>query len=125
MDWSHFASALLGGLVGGILGVFSAVVASYWGPRKLEQARAADEEEREHGPRKRLLMQMLSEPNPRIRSFTMLRHVTGTTDEDCRRLLIEIGARGVVMRGGKEGWALIDRYGFTQPPVRDETLDDL
>lgn len=121
---SHFVAALLGGFIGGALGVVSAVVASYYGPRKLEQARAADEEEREHGPRKQLLRQMLAPPNKPIRSFTLLRHVTGTSDEECRRLLIEIGARGVVMRGGKEGWALIDRYGFTQPPERDEDLDD-
>lgn len=50
-----------------------------------------------------------------IRSLERLRLVTGTTDEECRRLLIDVGARGVKIKGGREGWALIDRYGFDQP----------
>ena len=91
---SELVAALLGGFIGGALGVVSTLVASYFGPRGLEQWRANDREEREYGPRKRLLEQMLIEPNPPIRSFQQLRHVTGTTDEECRRLLIEIGARG-------------------------------
>ena len=33
--------------------------------------------------------------------------VTGTTYEECRRLLVEIGARGVKLRDNKEGWVLI------------------
>ena len=81
-------------------------------------------EQRDFGPRKRLLDQMLREPNPPIRTLTMLRHVTGTTDDECRRLLIEIGARGVVMRGGVEGWALIDRYGFSRPAELNEDPTD-
>ena len=67
-------------------------------------------------PRKELLKKMLSEPEPEIRSFARLCHVTGTTDEECRRLLIEIKARGVVMAGGKEGWALIRRYPLDRNP---------
>jgi hypothetical protein len=113
---SELTAALLGGFIGGALGVVSTLVASYFGPRWLEEWRANEKEEREYGPRKRLLKQMLIEPNPPIRTLKQLRHVTGTTDEECRRLLIEIGARGVTMRGGNEGWALIERYGFNQPP---------
>jgi hypothetical protein len=122
---SNLVAALLGGLIGGALGVLSTLVGSYYAPRRLEQWRAAEQEEREFGPRKRLLAEMLSEPYPPIRSFHLLRHVTGTTDDECRRLLIEIGARGVVMQGGKEGWALVSRYGFTQPPLIDTGLDDV
>ena len=59
---------------------------------------------------------MLRDPERPIRSLEMLTHVTGTTDEECRRLLIEIGARGVLMNGRKEGWALIERYGLDRNP---------
>ena len=68
---------------------------------------------------------MLGEPNPPIRTLARLRRVTGTTDDECRRLLIEIGARGVTMRGGDEGWALIERYGFSEPPELDEDGVDI
>lgn len=112
---SELQAALLGGFIGGALGVASTLVASYFGPRWLEQWRADIKEERDYGPRKRLLAQILAEPNSPIRTFQLLRHVTGTTEEECRRLLIEVGARGVVMQGGKEGWALIERYGFDRP----------
>jgi hypothetical protein len=117
---SELEAALLGGFIGGALGVTGAVVTSYFGPRKLEEWRERRDEERRYGPRKELLRRMLNDPQLPIRSFDLLKHVTGTTDEDCRRLLIEIGARGVVMRGGGEGWALIDRY----PLDRDPEVDD-
>jgi hypothetical protein len=35
------------------------------------------------------------------------------------------GARGVTMRGGQEGWALIERYGFNEPPELDAPPDDV
>ncbi len=53
---------------------------------------------------------MLSEEDRKVRSLARLKHVTGTNDEECRRLLIEIGARGVLMDGDREGWALIERF---------------
>ena len=115
--------ALLGGAIVGVIGMGTTVLASYVLPRKLERERAEDEQERNWGPRKRLLTKMLSEPNQRIRTFTRLRHVTGTSDEDCRRLLIEIGARGVIMRDGVEGWALIERYDFNQPELNEDAED--
>ena len=111
---SALVAALIGGVIGGVLGVVSTLVGSYWGPRRLETWRERKREEVEYGPRKRLLEQMLREREP-IRSFDFLRHVSGTAPEDCRRLLIEIGARGVVMQGGKEGWALIERYPLDSP----------
>jgi len=122
---SELEAALLGGFIGGALGVVSTLVASYFGPRWLEQWRADIKEEHDDGPRKRLLKQMLAGPNPPIRTFKRLRLVTGTEVEECRRLLIEVGARGVVMRGGEEGWALIERYGFEQPPDVDEDAADV
>ena len=121
---SELEAALLGGFIGGALGVLSTLVASYFGPRWLEQWRVDLKEEHDYGPRKRLLKGMLGEPNPPIRTLKRLRHVTGTTDEECRRLLIEIGARGVIMRDGAEGWALIDRYGFSESPELDEDVVD-
>jgi len=103
-------AAVVGGFIGGILGVLGTLVTAYYGPRKLEEWRELRQEEREFGPRKALLLQMLSNPDEPIRSLDRLRHVTGTSPEECRRLLIEIHARGVVMSGGREGWALIEHY---------------
>ena len=109
---SHVTAALIGGLIGGvlggILGVVGTLVSSYYGPRRLEQWR----EDRYAGPRKDLLMRMLTDPEHKIRSLERLTLVTGMSDDACRRLLITMGARGVVMGGEREGWALIDRYGF-------------
>lgn len=111
---SDFSAALLGGLIGGTLGVIGTSVASYWGPRRLEEWRARQQETREYGPRKELLLRMLNDRDHSIRSMDQLSRVTGTSDEECRRLLIEIGARGVLMAGGQEGWALIERYPLDQ-----------
>jgi hypothetical protein len=105
---SELAAAIIGGFIGGALGVLSAVVGSYWGPRKLEERREARVEELENGPRKELLAKMLRDTRFKARSLVQLSRVSGTTDEQCRRLLIEIGARGVTMRNGDEGWALIE-----------------
>jgi hypothetical protein len=57
---------------------------------------------------------MLGDPDFEIRSLSQLSRVTGTSEEECRRLLIEIGARGVSMAGGEEGWALIERFPLDQ-----------
>lgn len=35
--------------------------------------------------------------------------VTGTKSEECRRLLIELGARGITLNKDKEGWVLISK----------------
>ncbi|MEA2191529.1 MAG: hypothetical protein QOI73_1650 [Solirubrobacteraceae bacterium] len=104
-------AGIVGGFVGGALGVLGTTVTAYWGPRKLEQWRL----DRLDEPRKKLLKEMLDDPNPTIRSLDRLRIVTGTSEDECRRLLIAVKARGVRMRGGQEGWALIDRWGFEKP----------
>jgi hypothetical protein len=113
---SQLEAALLGGLIGGSLGVVGTLVTSYYGPQRLEKWRESQREEREYGPRKELLERMLRDPQLPIRSLDFLKHVTGTTEEECRRLLIEIGARGVLMQGGREGWALIERYPLDRDP---------
>jgi hypothetical protein len=107
---NELVSALVGGLIGGVLGVLGTLVSSYYGPRKFEEWREERLEEKQHGPRKRLLARMLNDTRFQDgRTIETLSRVTGTTQEECRRLLIEVGARGVTLAGDKEGWALISR----------------
>lgn len=107
---SELLTAIIGGLIGGFLGVAATLVSSYYGPRKFEEWRERRREEREYGPRKRLLRQMLEDTRfPDGRTLENLCRISGTTPEECRRLLIEIKARGVTLQDGKEGWALISR----------------
>jgi hypothetical protein len=88
-------AALIAGFIGGALGVVGTIVTSYYGPRKLEERHERRQEELEYGPRKKLLLRMLNDKKHEVRSLERLTLVTGTSDEECRRLLIEIGARGV------------------------------
>ena len=111
-SWSYFATALLGGVIGGVLGVLGTLVTSYFGPRKLEEWRDQKQEDKHSGKRKELLLKMLDDSDFEIRSLAQLHRVTGMTPEECRLLLIEIGARGVTMEGDREGWALIKNYGL-------------
>jgi len=86
--------------------VLGTTVSAYWGPRQLEQWR----QERGDEPRKRLLRRMLEDERfPNGRTLERMRTVTGTSAEECRRLLIQVGARGVIFRNNVEGWALIER----------------
>lgn len=58
--------------------------------------------------RKALLKQMLDNAEFKEgRSFETLSKVNGAAPEDCRRLLIEIGARGFTLADGREGWTYI------------------
>ncbi|MCE9958711.1 hypothetical protein [Aeromonas rivipollensis] len=58
--------------------------------------------------RKNLLKKMLDNPMfPDGRSFETLSRVTGTTPDDCHRLLIELEARGFTMADGRIGWTYI------------------
>ena len=69
-----------------------------------------------NGPRKRLLLRMLEDARfSDGRSFDVLCRVAGTTSEECRYLLVEVGARGVTLAGDKEGWALITRKPLDEP----------
>ena len=92
-------TALLAAIVGGIIGPIALAEYTKW---RRDRSWA--------NPRKELLLQMLSEPYPRTRSLKNLTRVTGTKEEECRTLLIELKARGVRMTGGVEGWALIKRF---------------
>jgi hypothetical protein len=102
---SSLSAGIIGGAVGGALGVLGTTVSAYWGPRKPEKWRS----ERLDKPRKELLRTLLTDERWVTRSLERLCVVTGTTPEECRRLLISINARGVALTGGKEGWALISR----------------
>jgi hypothetical protein len=103
---SELEAGIFGGLVGGSLGLLGNAVTSYWGPRKLEQWRQSHRDQ----PRKELLRRLLEDERyPDGRSLDRLRVVTGTGAEECRRLLIQVNARGVILAGGEEGWALIAR----------------
>lgn len=112
---SELVSAILGGLIGGILGVVGTLITSYYGPRKMEEWREQRTEEKTNGPRKKLLLKLLKDDNWEDgRTLETLTRVTGTTDEECRRLLIELDARGVELEGGVEGWVLISRKPFEE-----------
>ena len=82
-------------------------LSAYYGPIKLEQWKERRREAKWDGARKKLLLSMLEEPEREIRSIETLCRASGTTKEECRRLLIEIDARGIRMRGNREGWALL------------------
>jgi len=100
-------SAIIGGVIGGVLGVFGSFFSSYYGPRKFEEWKENRRNEKLDGPRKRLLLQLLNDESHKIRSIETLSIVTGTTEGECRRLLIEIEARGIKIKSGAEGWVLI------------------
>jgi hypothetical protein len=108
--------AIIGGLIGGVLGAAGTLITSYYGPRKFEEWRENRLEERLNGPRKRLLKEMLEDTRfADGRSLETLSRVTGTSLDECRRLLIEIAARGITLAGNKEGWALIRRKPLNEP----------
>ena len=112
----QIVAAIIGGLVGGILGVLGTLITSYYGPRKIEEWRENRLEQRLNGPRKTLLKQMLEDQRfADGRYLETLSRVSGTSPEECRRLLIEIGARGVTLTGDREGWALISRKPLDEP----------
>jgi hypothetical protein len=103
---SEVIAGIIGGFTGGVLGVLSTVVGSYYGPRRLEEWRAHSKDQ----PKKQLLKTLLDDPRfPDGRYLETLRVVTGTSEEECRRLLIGVDARGVIPGAGnqKELWALI------------------
>lgn len=58
--------------------------------------------------RKELLRDLLNNSNfQEGRSLETLSKVTGATHEECRRLLIEMKARGFTFADGREGWTYI------------------
>lgn len=109
-----FTIALVGGCIGGIPGVVGTIISAYHGPIKLEQWKERRRKEKRDGARKKLLLGMLEAPELEIRSIETLCRASGTTKEERRRLLIEIDAGGIRMRGNREGWA----------PIRNRPLED-
>jgi hypothetical protein len=55
------------------------------------------------------------------RSFDTLKRVTGTPDDELRRLLVELGARGFTRKDGKEAWI----YKEMRPLMRQAPGDSL
>jgi hypothetical protein len=98
-------AGLVGGLIGGTAGAIGSWLTGYWGPLKLEEQKERRAEERFWGPRKELIKEMLDNAAPGMgRSFDSLRRVTGTPDDDLRRLLVELGAQGFTRENGQEAW---------------------
>lgn len=75
-------------------------------------------------PRMRLLRVMLENERYPLKSLDRLRIVTGTSPEECRRLLIKVGARGVLLKGNREGWALIETRPLDSDYRADAADDD-
>ena len=115
-------SALTGGVIGGVLGVVGSIFSSYYGPRKFEEWKEKRRNERLDEPRKKILNDLLDGPTHKIRSIETLSRVTGTTEDECRGLLIEIEARGIRIRGNREGWVLIKNKPF-ENINEDEVVD--
>ncbi|OAI16926.1 hypothetical protein A1359_06960 [Methylomonas lenta] len=98
----QFWSAIIG-LVGVIIGAFITIAGNFLlhsyqqkNQNKLDEAR------------KKLLREMLDNQGFKDgRSFETLSKVTGAAPEECRRLLIEIGARGFTLGDDREGWTYI------------------
>ena len=91
------------GLVGVIIGAVITVIGNVLLHRLQQRGKSALDV-----ARKALLKQMLDNAEFKEgRSFETLSKVTGAAPEDCRRLLIEIGARGFTLEGGREGWTYI------------------
>ena len=109
---------------GGLVAVIVGLISAYWGPRKLEEWRESRYEQMHNGPRKNLLRKMLEDDGwPDGRRMATLSHVTGTPPDECRRLLVEIEARGVKLESDVEGWARISRKPLDEPwmlPLEDE-----
>jgi hypothetical protein len=104
----ELSAAIFGGIIGGILGCAGTIITSYWGPRKLDEYKENLAEKRLNGPRKSNLKKLLEDDKFKWRRLSTLARVTGTNQEECRRLLIEIGARGSLSEGD-EMWGLISR----------------
>ena len=98
----QFWSSIIG-LIGVIIGSCKTIIDNFFlhffqqkNQNKLDEAR------------KKLLREMLDNQDFKDESsFETLSKVTGAAPEDCRRLLIEIGARGFTLADGREGWTYI------------------
>ncbi len=115
-------TAIIGGVFGGVLGVIGTIFSSYYGPRTLEEWKEKRKADKWDNPRKKPLLNMLNNPKMKMRSIETLCRPSGTTEEECRRLLIEIEARGIRLKGNREGWVLISNKPLDQL-TEDEEAD--
>ncbi len=89
---------------------------AFLGPLLLDEYRNFREDKNWKRPRKALLLEKLEKaPGQGWVSIDVLCRLTGTTEDQCRTLLIEIKARGGTMKSGREGWALIRRRPLEGP----------
>jgi hypothetical protein len=106
-----FLSSIIGAMIGGALGVITALFSTFYGPKEYEKWKEKNRNERDILPRKQLLKEMLeNEKFKDGRKLSTLMLVTGTSKKECRNLLIQIKARGVILKengANCEGWALI------------------
>jgi len=101
---SAATAVVIGAVVGGSVSIVANLLTTYFGPRWLEGRR----DKKENAPRRRLLLDLLEDERWRDgRTLERLAFVTGSSEEKCRQLLVEIKARGVTLADGREGWALI------------------
>ncbi|MEE2946353.1 MAG: hypothetical protein VX444_14380 [Pseudomonadota bacterium] len=120
-------------LIGVLTGIGAAAVSSYLGPKALEKWRADQKEKNWAEPRKKLLKDKLTDAKGDgwIR-FSKLMILTGTTADECRSLLIDIEARGGLLKkrpedktdADREGWALISRQPLSKPGENVEDMED-
>lgn len=102
-------TALTSAVVGGVVGGVAAVLSTYWGPRWFLEWLDDRQERKTNGPRKALLLTLLNDERFDWRTLHTLARVTGTEPEECRRLLVEVGARGSTGEGD-ELWGLLERH---------------
>jgi hypothetical protein len=89
---------------------------AFLGPLLLEEYRAYRGNHRWRNPRKTLLEQKLKSASGQgWVSIENLARLIGTSEDECRTLLIEIKARGGTLKSGQEGWALISRRPLDGP----------
>lgn len=85
-----------------------AAISGILGPLVVDWFKGRRSARLDHGG-KDMLKGMLLDEKFKVRSLETLTRATGTSDEECRRLLREIGARGVTLKSGREGWKLLDQ----------------
>lgn len=99
----------------------AAIVAGLLAPLTLSSIVNLRDHYRWSKPRMKLLERMLRSDQD-WRSLEKLCLVTGLSEEKCRTLLIEIGARGGKLKDNREGWALIDKVPLTKKIAEIENI---
>lgn len=90
------------GVAGAVIGSIATMAGSI-GLHCLKERAVAKRDE----PRKKLLLQMLRDPQHSWRKLETLSHVIGADEETTKRLLLSIGARA--SKDGQALWSLTER----------------